>query len=162
MAKKRLLVDMDGTLARFHDQANYLERMFEKDFFRELEPFTNMVDGVRQFMQDHPDVEVFIVSARVIGEPPYCEVEKNAWLDRYLPEIDREHRIFTDIGHSKAEYLPGGATKDDYLLDDYNKGLNLFMYDGGSAIKCHNNINQRGSAPMAARRVSYGPAPWSM
>lgn len=144
MAKKRLLVDMDGTLARFHDQANYLERMFEKDFFRELEPFTNMVEGVRQFMQDHPDVEVFIVSARVIGEPPYCEVEKNAWLDRYLPEIDREHRIFTDIGHSKAEYLPGGATKDDYLLDDYNRGLNLFMYDGGSAVKCHNNINQRG------------------
>lgn len=144
MAKKRLLVDMDGTLARFHDQANYLERMFEKDFFRELEPFTNMVEGVRQFMQDHPDVEVFIVSARVIGEPPYCEVEKNAWLDRYLPEIDRAHRIFTDIGHSKAEYLPGGATKDDYLLDDYNKGLNLFLYDGGSAIKCHNNINQRG------------------
>lgn len=144
MAKKRLLVDMDGTLARFHDQANYLERMFEKDFFRELEPFANMVEGVRQFMQDHPDVEVFIVSARVIGEPPYCEVEKNAWLDRYLPEIDREHRIFTDIGHSKAEYLPGGATKDDYLLDDYNKGLNLFMYDGGNAIKCHNNINQRG------------------
>lgn len=144
MAKKRLLVDMDGTLARFHDQANYLERMFEKDFFRELEPFANMVEGVRQFMQDHPDVEVFIVSARVIGEPPYCEVEKNAWLDRYLPEIDREHRIFTDIGHSKVEYLPGGATKDDYLLDDYNKGLNLFMYDGGSAIKCHNNINQRG------------------
>lgn len=144
MAKKRLLVDMDGTLARFHDQANYLERMFEKDFFRELEPFTNMVEGVRQFMQEHPDVDVFIVSARVIGEPPYCEVEKNAWLDRYLPEIDREHRIFTDIGHSKAEYLPGGATKDDYLLDDYNKGLNLFMYDGGSVIKCHNNINQRG------------------
>lgn len=82
MAKKRLLVDMDGTLARFHDQANYLERMFEKDFFRELEPFANMVEGVRQFMQDHPDIEVFIVSARVIGEPPYCEVEKNAWLDR--------------------------------------------------------------------------------
>lgn len=144
MAKKRLLVDMDGTLARFHDQANYLERMFEKDFFRELEPFENMVEGVRQFIKDHPDVEVFIVSARVIGEPPYCEVEKNAWLDRYLPEIDRDHRIFTDIGHSKAEYLPGGASKDDYLLDDYNKGLNLFMYDGGSAIKCHNNINQRG------------------
>lgn len=45
MAKKRLLVDMDGTLARFHDQANYLERMFEKDFFRELEPFENMVEA---------------------------------------------------------------------------------------------------------------------
>lgn len=142
--QKRLLVDMDGTLAKFHDQINYLERMYEKDFFRDLEPFENMVEGVRQFVQNNPDVEVFVVSAKVIGEPPYCVEEKNAWLDRYLPEIDREHRIFTDMGHSKAEYLPGGATKDDYLLDDYNRGLNLFLYDGGSAIKCHNNINQKG------------------
>lgn len=152
MAKKRLLVDMDGTLARFHDEDRYLERMFEKDFFRELKPFENMVEGIRQFMAEHPDVEVFIVSARVIGEPPYCEVEKNAWLDRYLPEVDRAHRIYTDMGRSKAEYLPGGATKDDYLLDDYNKGLNLFMYDGGSAIKCHNNINQRGLGAYGGRK----------
>lgn len=152
MAKKRLLVDMDGTLARFHDEDNYLERMFEKDFFRELKPFENMVEGIRQFMAEHPDVEVFIVSARVIGEPPYCEVEKNAWLDRYLPEVDRAHRIYTDMGRSKAEYLPGGATKDDYLLDDYNKGLNLFLYDGGSAIKCHNNINQRGLGAYGGRK----------
>jgi len=152
MAKKRLLVDMDGTLARFHDEDRYLERMFEKDFFRELQPFENMVEGIRQFMADHPDVEVFIVSARVIGEPPYCEVEKNAWLDRYLPEVDKAHRIYTDMGRSKAEYLPGGATKDDYLLDDYNKGLNLFMYDGGSAIKCHNNINQRGLGAYGGRK----------
>lgn len=142
--KQRLFVDMDGTLARFHDQANYLERMFEKDFFRDLEPFENMVEGIRQFIHDHPDVEVFILSARVIGEPPYCEAEKNAWIDEHLPEIDQAHRIYTDMGKSKAEYIPGGISKNDYLLDDYNKGLNLWLYDGGSAIKCHNNINQRG------------------
>ena len=142
--KKRLLVDMDGTLARFHDEVNYLERMFEKDFFKELLPFDNMVAGIRLFMQEHPDVEVYIVSSKVIGEPPYCEEEKNLWLDRYLPEIDKDHRIFTDMGRSKADYIPGGVTKNDFLLDDYNRGLNLFLYDGGSAIKCHNNINQRG------------------
>ena len=28
----RLFVDMDGTLARFHDEVQYLERMFEKGF----------------------------------------------------------------------------------------------------------------------------------
>lgn len=142
--KKRLFVDMDGTLARFHDQVNYLERMFEKGFFWELEPFENMVAGIRQFIQDHPDVEVYILSARVIGEPPYCEEEKNLWLDHYLPEIDRTHRIYTDMGRSKASYIPGGVGKNDFLVDDYNKGLNLWLYDGGSAIKCHNNINQKG------------------
>ena len=140
----RLFVDMDGTLARFHDQVNYLERMFEKDFFRDLEPFENMVEAIKLFIQEHPNVEVFILSARVNGEPPYCEEEKNAWMDQYLPEIDRAHRIYTEVGKSKAEYIPGGVGKNDYLLDDYNKGLNLWLYDGGSAIKCHNNINQRG------------------
>lgn len=144
MAKKRLFVDMDGTLARFHDQVNYLERMFEKDFFRDLEPFENMVEGVRQFIQAHPDVEVYILSAKVIGEPPYCEGEKHAWLDMHLPEIPRERRIFTEMGRPKAEFIPGGLTDQDYLLDDYNKGLNQWLYDGGKAIKCHNNINQRG------------------
>ena len=144
MAKKRLLVDMDGTLARFHDQNMYLERMYEKDFFRELEPFENMVKAVRDIVLNHPEVEVFIVSAKVIGEPPYCVAEKNAWLDRFLPEIDQDHRIFTDMGRSKAEYMPGGVTKDDFLLDDYNKGLNLFLGDGGCAIKVMNNINMRG------------------
>lgn len=142
--KKRLFVDMDGTLARFHDEVNYLERMFEKDFFRDLEPFENMVAGIRQFMKDHPDVEVFVLSARVLSEPPYCEAEKNAWLDEHLPEIDREHRIYTEVGKPKADFIPNGIGKNDYLLDDYNKGLNQWLFDGGSAIKCHNNINQKG------------------
>lgn len=144
MSNKRLFVDMDGTLARFHDQVNYLERMFEKNFFWDLKPFENMIEGIKQFIQLHPDVDVYILSAAVNGEPPYCEQEKHAWLDKYLPEIPKENRIFTKMGHRKAEFIPGGLTKDDYLLDDYNKGLHQFMYDGGSAIKCHNNINQKG------------------
>lgn len=151
MEKKRLFVDMDGTLARFHDQVNYLERMFEKDFFRDLEPFENMVEGVRHFIRNNPDVEVYILSAKVLGEPPYCEMEKHAWMDKHLPEIPAERRIFTEMGRPKAEYIPGGVTKNDYILDDYNKGLNQWMYDGGSAIKCHNNINQKGLGAHGGR-----------
>lgn len=144
MTKKRLFVDMDGTLARFHDEVNYLERMFEKDFFRTLEPFENMVSGLQLLIKNNPDIEVYVISAKVQSDPAYCEKEKNQWLDVYLPQIDQDHRIFTDMGRSKADYIPGGLTKDDFLLDDYNRGLNLFLYGGGSVIKCHNNINQRG------------------
>lgn len=152
MGTKRLFVDMDGTLARFHDQVNYLERMFEKDFFRELDPFENMVEGIRQFKQMHPDVEVYILSAKVNGEPPYCEEEKHAWMNIHLPEIPESNRIFTEMGRPKAEFIPGGITKDDFLLDDYNKGLNQFMYDGGRCIKCHNNINQKGLGAHGGQR----------
>lgn len=142
--KKRLFVDMDGTLSRFHDEAQYLERMYEKGFFENLKPFENLVSGLKQFMRKNPDVEVFILSGAVIGEPPYCVAEKNNWLDLNLPEIDQKHRIFTSIGKHKATFISGGIGTEDYLLDDYNVGLEEWQQDGGTSIKCKNNINHKG------------------
>lgn len=139
---KRVLVDMDGTLFRFHDEVDYLERMYEKDFFRNLKPFQNMIDGIKLFMKENPEVEVFICSSAIESE--YCVSEKNAAIDEYLPEIDKTHRIFPPMGKNKADYIPGGVDKDTYLIDDYNIGLNKFLYDGGSVIKAHNNINMKG------------------
>ena len=150
MTKKRLLVDMDGTLARFHDEANYLECMYEKDFFSKLKPFENILEAIRIFIKEHSDVEIFICSAAV--QSPYCCDDKNDWLDRYLPEIPPEQRLYTSIGKSKAAYLPGGVSKNDYLLDDYNRGLYQFMHSGGNAIKCHNNINQKGTGLYGGER----------
>ena len=142
--KPRLFIDMDGTLARFHDEVRYLERMWEEDFFTELKPFQELVDGVRMFKQQHPDAEVFILSAAIEGEPPYCKQQKHKWLDRYLPEIDREHRIFTEIGTPKAQYITGGISGTDILIDDYNKGLEEWQRSGGKSVKCINNINHKG------------------
>lgn len=141
---RRLFVDMDGTLARFHDEAQYLERMWEKDFFRNLKPFENMVDGLKQFIHKNPDTEVFILSAAIDGEPPYCRTEKNAWIDKYLPEINSEHRLFTKIGVPKSAYILDGISSKDILLDDYNIGLEEWTKDGGTAVKCVNNINHKG------------------
>lgn len=137
----RLFLDMDGTLAKFHDEANYLERMYEEDFFYNLAPFENMLEGAKLFMQQHPDIPVYVISSCV--DSPFCVNDKHRWLDDHL-NIPRENRIFPPMGASKADFIPGGVSKEDFLLDDYNRGLNQFMYDGGSAIKCHNNINQKG------------------
>ena len=143
---KRLFVDMDGTLARFHDEVMYLERMFENGFFKNLKSFDNMVRGIKEFINMHPDVDVYIISSAV--NSPFCVKDKNAWLDLYLPEIPKAKRLFPDIGTQKADYIRGktgfAVTKMDYLLDDYNKGLVQFQEAGGSSIKCHNNINHKG------------------
>lgn len=140
---KRIFIDMDGTLARFHDEVQYLERMFEKGFFENLKPFENMTEAVRQLSQN-PNYEVFILSAAVEGEPPYCNTEKNRWIDKYIPEIPLENRIFTRVGEPKSAYILGGINKDDILIDDYNVGLEAWERDGGTAIKCKNNINHKG------------------
>ena len=99
----RIFVDMDGTLARFHDEVGYLERMFEKGFFSGLQPFQQAVQAINDLARYSKDCELFILSATVDGEPPYCCDEKNQWLDRYCPEIDQAHRLFTKIGISKSE-----------------------------------------------------------
>ncbi len=144
MALKRLFVDMDGTLAKFHDEDRYLERMFEKDFFRNLSPFENLTQGLNKFSEAYPDVEIFILSATVQGEPPYCRTEKHAWCDKHLPFIDREHRIFTPVGKNKTEFIPGIITKNDFLYDNYNINLEEWQQAGGHSIKCKNNINHKG------------------
>lgn len=142
--KVRIYVDMDGTLARFHDEVRYLERMWEEGFFEQLKPFQEMVDSIKLLKQRNPAAEIYILSAAIEGEPPYCKRQKHEWLDRYLPEIDKEHRIFTDIGVPKAEYINGGIKPTDILIDDYNKGLEEWQSFGGTSVKCHNNINHKG------------------
>lgn len=141
--RPRLFVDMDGTLARFHDEVQYLERMYEPGFFRDLKPFRSAVETIREFMQQHPDVEVYILSSAIPGYPPGCEQQKQAWLDKYLPEIGRAHRLFPEMGTDKSTVIPGGIRPTDVLLDDYNKNLEEWRQAGGQSVKFVNNINDK-------------------
>lgn len=140
--KRRLFVDMDGTLARFHDEVQYLERMWEKDFFANLRPFENVVEGVREFIKENPDVEVFALSSVIDSE--YCVDEKNQWLDKYLPEIPLKNRMFPKAGSSKSEFVKEvtgiEVTVDDFLLDDYTVNL-VDWQPPGRGIKLLNAIN---------------------
>lgn len=154
--KIRIFVDMDGTLARFHDENLYLERMFEKGFFAGLKPFDNAVEAIKHIIDNHPNVDVYVLSAAITT--PYCLAEKNAWLDKYLPNIDKEHRIFVEnLSTAKSLCVPGSYMykddngkyhnkifKNDILIDDYNKNLEEWERDGGTAIKAKNNINHKG------------------
>ena len=138
--KIRIFVDMDGTLARFHDENLYLERMFEKGFFRVLKPFENAVSAIKELVKDNTS-EIFILSATVNS----CSLEeKQEWLDRYLPEIDKEHRIFTSLNVPKSEAIGHRLTDKDILIDDYNKNLLEWQKAGGTSVKAKNNINHKG------------------
>ena len=146
----KLFIDMDGTTCRFHDEVQYLERMLEEGFFRNLKPFDEAVSGLKRFSEQNPDVEIYILSTTINGEPPYCKAEKNEWLDEHLPFIDSEHRLFVPQGESKAAfaYTHSGANRDDLMIlyDDYNKNLREWeAWDSNfKSIKCINNINNKG------------------
>lgn len=134
----RLLVDMDGTLAVFRS-VDCLETLYEEGYFLNLEPNTNVVDAIKIIIREHPEMDVFIMSS-VLSDSKYALAEKNAWLDKYLPEIDEEHRIFPPCGENKLDYVPDGVRATDCLLDDYTHNLTLWE-PPAKGIKLLNGIN---------------------
>lgn len=137
--KERLFVDMDGTLAVFKT-VDTLETLYEQGYFMKLLPQMNVVEAVKLVMEHYKDeVEVFIMSA-VLTDSEYALKEKNEWLDKYLPEINHDHRIFPPCGTDKKEYIPGGVKESDHLMDDYTHNLTLWQ-PPAKGIKLLNGIN---------------------
>lgn len=143
--KQRLFVDMDGTLAVFKP-VDEMETLYEEGYFLNLTPQENVVEAIREIVAKHPEIEVNILSA-YLTDSKYALQEKNKWLDNYLPEIDKDHRIFVPCGTDKKEGIRNGIRSNDFLLDDYTKNLNEWQ-PPARGIKLLNGINHtRGSWP---------------
>lgn len=135
--KQRLFVDMDGTLAEFKT-VDTLETLYEKDYFLNLKPNENVLGAIKQLIAQN-DIDVYILSA-YLSDSHYALDEKNAWLDKYLPELPQEKRLFAPCGTDKSVVVPGHIKHDDYLLDDYTKNLSEWE-PPARGIKLINGIN---------------------
>lgn len=158
--KTRLFVDMDGTLAAFQS-VNKLETLYEKGYFEHLPPMPNMLEAVRELVLHHPELDVHILSS-YLADSPYALTEKNAWLDKYLPEVPAEKRIFPPCGRDKKDFVPDGIKNTDVLLDDYSKNLHSWE-PPGMGIKVRNGINgTRGTWRAAAISCLSAPQELAM
>ncbi len=142
-APARYFIDMDGTLAQFHADEHCLERMTEPGFFENLPPYEKAIAKLKDYMKAHPESEFYVLSG-LTADAPDCREQKNRWLDKYFPEIDQAHRIYTENGDDKSLYIPGGVHAKDILIDDYNKNLEDWQAAGGQSVKFVNHVNDRG------------------
>lgn len=132
---KRLFIDMDGCIARFYAKENCLEEMYEKNFFRTLDPYKRMISALLKFSSLHSDVEFCILSA--YPHSPFAKEEKEEWLNEFFPV---EKRIFMEAGQNKSSFIPD-ISKNDFLLDDHTKNLLEWEEAGGTGIKVKNELN---------------------
>lgn len=58
-----------------------------------------------------------------------------------MPELSHKKRIFVKYNDNKKDYIDGGITSSDYLIDDYTKNLIDWKNAGGTGIKYLNGIN---------------------
>ena len=133
---KRYFIDMDGTLAKWNDVQ--FEELFEEGYYKNLEPNINVVNTVKRLLNHEQDV--YILSA-YLEESKYAKKEKIEWLQKYIPELNKDKYILLPYGEVKTNYIEGKIGKDDILLDDYTKNLLEWEKEGGFAIKLRNGIN---------------------
>lgn len=135
---KRVYIDMDGTVAQWNPTASF-EELHEKGYFANLKPMKPMIQSLHELSQQE-EVELYILTS-YLPESKYAKDEKKAWLDKHMPFIKEENKIYVRYGNDKSTYIRGGVSENDYLLDDYTKNLEEWDRSGGSAIKVMNGIN---------------------
>lgn len=135
MTKKRLFVDMDGTLAKWNWGATQ-EQLLSDGYFSELLP----LDTVTVLAQVKNYKNIYILSS-VLPEKPLARQEKLEWLTKYLPDFPLDHCFFPPCGMSKCDYIRqifGCVDESFVLLDDYS--VNLHAWEG-IGVKLLNGAN---------------------
>ena len=140
-----IYVDMDGSLARFYENAGCLEAYTEPGFFANLKPYENMVAAV--------DMLSSIAYTSVLSTVPNLTAadKKKDWLKQNMTGV-REGRIktfFNRADSTKEEYvrfLQSGRPlkRTDILLDDFSRNCVGWENAGGTAVKLLNELNGRG------------------
>lgn len=135
--KPRFFIDMDGTLAEWRDIKSNSE-LYQKSYYESLKPNNYLLEEVKKLIKEGKDI--YILSS-FLSDSDYALKEKNIWLNKYLPELPVQKRIFVPYGDVKYKYLPSKITSFDYLIDDHTKNLLDWKEAGGTGIKFLNGIN---------------------
>lgn len=141
---KILFVDMDGTIARFYEMKNYLDRMYEPGCFISLNPYTEMVKAIARIIEKK-EIRVIFHTAYPDGNPSAAD-EKLEWIKKVF-KLKKFEYIIVKTPSNKAleaeKYLGRQLTKSDFLIDDYTVNLRNWEKFGGSGIKCVNEIQDK-------------------
>ena len=128
---KRIFLDLDGTLAKFNVK-NALNRFeTEKGFFAKLGAYK----GIQVINEMAKAGNVYIISA---SPNIQADIDKMTWIEKYLPNIPKNHIVICRCGECKALVLRRLGLvidKNCYLLDDYTKNLTEWESVGGVGIK---------------------------
>lgn len=144
--------DMDGVLVKY-DRSGYIgeQPMYLRKgvhYFRDLQPDKKAMT-VLKALSEKSEHKIYILTTVTNIGALYKEhvLDKIDWLHRHCPFINTETQFVPAIS-SKRDVIeslrkPNAKmiTRDDILIDDFNKNLNEWTIAGGLAVKYLNGLN---------------------
>ncbi len=150
-------LDMDLCLAKFiaeHGEMGDRRYRTQPGYFLTLKPYAN-IDAVNRAVKRRTNV--YILSNSPTKQ---ADIDKQAWLDIYLPNMPKKRRIY-NRGHLTAEFtkaqvaariLGRPLNKDDILIDDSLRNLVEWTEAGGTAVlKKNRGVNVEWSGASVYR-----------
>lgn len=153
-----LYFDLDGTLAYFNNNIECFEVLLEENYFYNLTPIDNVVKCMKSLISLEDDINIYILSSCINDD---TRLQKDRWIDKYIPQIPKENRIFTKLEDNKKDFVVN-KNNLNILIDDYNKNLNSFHdNDKFIAVKLVNDINDLNGS-WQGERLYYNHSPFSI
>lgn len=157
-----IFLDMDGVLAQFYKDPDFMQNMHKEGYFIGLQPYEPMCRAMKYVASTRDDV--YILTA-YHTEDPWAKTEKTLWVKHIFGEDFADFNlIICPCGANKAEYaeakLGRKICKYDVLVDDHTPNLLRWEASGGLGIKFINEINGHGGKWTGYRlphTTPYGP-----
>lgn len=141
MGKKTLFWDLDGTIAKWNNNAT-MDDIVKPGYFANIEPEKQLVRLVNNLIHDGT-YDIYILSHYMPETTAY--EDKLKWVKKYMPKLDLKHCLLVPCGVDKATYIRDirkcELPKDYVLIDDFSTNLRNWHSAGGTAIKWLNGIN---------------------
>ena len=103
MKKRKVYIDMDGTIADLYGKKGWLNGLENEvaSVFIDLKPLTTEKKLLSVFPPSHFEVVILSMTPKNASHAYRLQVikEKNAWLDRYFPSLQK--RIYKKYGYNK-------------------------------------------------------------
>jgi len=148
MEIKKIFVDMDGVLADFHEGTRCIcnidpitqtstvsdqpmwDAIRDTDhFYRKLYPVEGAVDMVKELVSRFGDkVEILSAVPKPHRGIATAKEDKLEWVAEYYPEITKINIVYRA---EKKNFCEG---PDCILIDDFDKNVNEWIENGGTAI----------------------------
>ena len=114
----KVIFDIDGTLAQFLMVG---PDVWSAEGYAESLPVIENMVGAAKILAKH--ARIYSASAAI--DKPWSIPNKGSWLDREVPEITKENRVYTKYGEDKSAIIRDAIDIEpgDVFIDDYTPNL---------------------------------------